>query len=623
MSRYKKSDRELGLDQGITRRDFLQGLALGVSGALAGGTAAYPPTLTGLRGSQPGASDTGHALRDGRRWSRSIDTFERYDLVVVGGGISGLAAAHFYLGRRPGARVLILDNHDDFGGHARRNEFWLDGRMQLMNGGTYSIESPTPYSAIADGLLQTLGIDRKSLQTTLENKTFYSSEGLRSAVFFDRESFGADYLMPTPDGAPIGAALAGAPLSAAVTRDIERLEEGSVDYLPGMDSDTKKARLASLSYQQFLLTMAKVDAGVCEYYRNATHGLWGVGIDAVSALDCWGVGFPGFAGMQLKPGSTARMGYTPAGVADHGWTPVVHFPDGNATIARSLVRRLVPAAISGSNLPGLITAKADYGRLDRHGAPVRIRLNSTAINASNVGTVAASSGVEVSYVRDGAAYRVRGRHCVLACWNMIIPYLCPDLPERQKTALHATSKVPLLYTSVAVRNWSAFKRLGVNRIRAPGGYFSDLRLNESTQIGDYRTSRNPKEPTLLHMTRTPCVPNLPEREQNKAGRAEILATPFETYEREIRGQLRRILGPGGFDPARDIMAITVNRWPHGYAHEHNALFDGDLPEAQRPHVIGRAAFGNIVIANSDAAAAAYTDAAIDQAYRAIQELQTG
>jgi spermidine dehydrogenase len=209
---------------------------------------------------------------------------------------------------------------------------------------------------------------------------------------------------------------------------------------------------------------------------------------------------------------------------------------------------------------------------------------------------------------------------VLAGYNMMIPYLCPELPAAQKAALHSLVKAPLVYTSVAVRNWQAFQRLGAYDIYAPGCYHTSVELNEKVDIGGYTSPVRPDEPTLVHMVRTPCKPGLPEYEQNKAGRAELLATPFATFERNIREQLLRMLGPGGFEPGRDITAITVNRWPHGYAPEYNSLYDPDLPEAQRPHVIARARFGRITIANSDSGAAAYTDCAIDQAQRAVAEL---
>ena len=203
---------------------------------------------------------------------------------------------------------------------------------------------------------------------------------------------------------------------------------------------------------------------------------------------------------------------------------------------------------------------------------------------------------------------------------MMIPYLCPELPEQQKAALHYASKIPLIYTSVALRNWQAFKSLGIAQVYAPGSYFSSLSLNRSSIsaiIGAHvrRTSRCSSIWCACRSSRV-CRSAI----SIGPGGSDILATSFATFERNIRGQLTRILGPGGFDAARDITAITVNRWPHGYAYEYNPLFDPDWPQGQEPHVIGRARFGRIAIANSDAGAAAYTDSAIDQAYRAVREL---
>ena len=203
----------------------------------------------------------------------------------------------------------------------------------------------------------------------------------------------------------------------------------------------------------------------------------------------------------------------------------------------------------------------------------------------------------------------------------MVPYLCPELPEAQKTALHQLVKTPLVYVSVALRNWRAFQRLGVQRVDAPGGYFSSFGLNEAVDIGGYKSVRSPDEPILVRMERTPAKYGLPEREQHKVGRAELLATPFETFERQIRDELGRAFGGGGFDPARDIEGIAVNRWPHGYAPEYNFLVDGDTPPEKMPNVIGRQRFGRIAIANSDAGMGAYTDVAIEQAHRAVHELQ--
>jgi spermidine dehydrogenase len=633
------TDKELGMDRPIARRDFLQGALVGAAAVLSGrlgssfaadgavGTAAqdmpgyYPPLLTGMRGSHPGSFEAAHALRDGAGQDRGVDTGETYDLIVVGGGISGLAAAHFFRSKAPsGSRILILDNHDDFGGHAKRNEFYLAGRMELLNGGTLSIESPRPYSAVASKLLKDLGIDVAGLSRRIEHPMFYDELGLKHGVFFDRETFGSDKLVAGFGARPLRELLADSPLPERARRNVVRIEEASIDFLPGMTLAQKKLHLSKISYQDFLRELVLADAATIAYYQAKTQGWWGVGIDAISALDCWGIGMPGFKGMNLKPGSIARMGYTPAGFADTGGSETLHFPDGNATVARLLVRDLIPAAVPGSTAEDVVAARVDYGRLDRTDVPVRLRLNSTVIRATHEGEPASARQVAVTYIRDGKTYIARARGCILACWNMIIPYLCPELPPAQKDALHSLVKTPLVYTSVALRNWRSFHKLGIRSVYAPGCYHTNISLNPKVDIGDYRSPAAPDDPILVHMTRTPCKPGLSEHEQNKAGRAELLATSFATFERNIRDQLARTLGPGGFDPASDIEAITVNRWPHGYAPEYNPLSEPELPEAQQPNVVARARFGRITIANSDSGRAAYTDSAIDQANRAVTEL---
>jgi spermidine dehydrogenase len=621
------------MERPIDRRDFLNGMAVAIAGARPAAARwpqdqpGYdPPRLTGLRGSHAGSFENAHALRDDDFWNHhqgSTPADEHYDLVVVGGGISGLSAAHFYRAARPDAKILILDNHDDFGGHAKRNEFHLGGKLHLMNGGTLEIDSPRPYSPVADGLLRTLGIDPVALSKACDRDRLYPSLGLTQAVFFDRETFGEDRLvnrMPhrRQDATPRDwhDFLARTPLQPVVRSDVERIETGRIDYLPGLTSEAKKDRLSRISYRDYLLTIAKVDPAVIPFYQTATQGEWGVGIDAVSALDCWGFGLSGFQGLGLKPGSAARMGYTPAGYADGG-SYTFHFPDGNATIARLLVRDLIPAVLPGHDCRDVVTATVDYSQLDRAAHRVRIRLSSTVVRVRNESD---PDGVELAYVRGDKVFTVRARDCVLASWNMMIPYLCPELPRAQQDALHALVKTPLVYTSVALRNWRAFHKLGISAVRAPGGYHTYFRLNPPVDIGRYRAERSPDRPVLVHMVRTPCLPGLPEHDQNRAGRAELLTTTFATFERAVRIQLGRVLADGGFDPARDITAITVNRWPHGYAPEYNPLWEPDLPPDQQPNVIGRARFGRITIANADSGRAAYTDVAIDQASRAVNEL---
>ena len=621
----------------ITRRDFLNGatMSAGAAAWLLGleetgrasqqdNTGYYPPALTGMRGSHDGSWEAAHALRDGKFWKtagRPVDTHETYDLAIVGGGISGLAAAYFYRARTgPSARILILDNHDDFGGHAKRNELRSGGRMLLANGGTLAIESPYAYSKEARGLMTDLGIDPPALEARCADHSVY--RGLEPATFFDKETFGADRLViGQASGEGMAAFLTKTPLPAAAQRDIARLQTGEIDYVPGLSQAEKKDRLSRMSYKDFLLKFAKVDPAVVAFYQTRPHGLFGVGIDAVSALDCWAMRYAGFQGMHLDRLPSARVDFTPGGDLVKDPEPYFfHFPDGNASIARMLVRALIPGVAPGKTAEDIVTAKFDYSRLDRPDSPVRIRLNSTVVRARHVGDPGSAKEVEVTYACEKQVSTVRAKAVVMACWNMVIPYLCPELPEPQKQSLQYGAKVPLVYTVVAARNWTAFHKLGIRSVTSPGMYHTGVHLDEPVSIGDYKCPQSPEDPMLLRMTRTPCQPGLPERDQHRAGRVELLTTPFETFERKIRDQLARILAPGGFDPARDITAITVNRWPHGYAYEYNALWDPDWPEGQRPCEIGRKRFGRIAVANSDAAAAAYTDQAIDQGWRAVQEL---
>lgn len=634
-------DRELGMGRSIERRDFLQGAAFALAATAGGGIpglvfgagpdaapaaqdqpAYYPPTRTGMRGSHPGSFEDAHALRENPNLvTDARDTGERFDLVVVGGGISGLAAAHFYRkAAGPGAKILVLDNHDDFGGHAKRNEFHVDGKLLIMNGGTAGISSPTPYSSVADGLLKHLGIHPAELAKSTFDPDLYSKFNLGSGVFFDKETFGSDKLVLQPGGRQksikeTAAFLAQAPLSETTRKDILEIETGTTDYMPGMSADEKKDRLSRISYADYLLNVIKADPAVMPYYLHHTDGLWGCGIDAVSALDCWGVGLPGFDGLNLPRTATARMGYTPGKELETGGSYKFAFPDGNASVARLLVRDLIPDAVPGTTVEDSIAAPVNYAKLDSKGNSVHIRLSSTAAHAVNT----KDGGVKVTYLRDGKAYSVRGKHSVLACWNAMIPFICPELPEEQKSALHYLVKTPLVYTSVALTNWRAFANSGVSRVRCPGGYHSSFSLDSVMDIGAYHSARSPDEPVMVHMTRAPAQPGLSEREQHKAGRAELLTTPFSTFERHIRSQMNRALGSGGFDAAKDIAGIAVNRWPHGYAPEYNSLVD---PDEGLPLLAARARTGAIAIANSDSGGGAYTDVAIDQAHRAVTELLT-
>jgi spermidine dehydrogenase len=636
------------MHRSITRRDFINGVALTAGAAMMPwhllaetadaekGNSYYPPALTGLRGSHPGSFETAHSMRDGTFWDsagKPEDTGETYDLIIVGGGISGLSAAHFYRKANPKARILILDNHDDFGGHAKRNEFRVGNSFRLGFGGTFSIESPAPYSAVAKGVIEELGINVPSYSKYFD-KDVYRARGLRPNIFFDKETFGADKMVvnfsprgggESEDKGKSSAKLLKlfwqeAPISDQAKRDLKSLLEEPKDYFPGLSSDEKKAKLARISYANYLKDVARVHEDIVKLYQALPHGLFGVGIDAVSAQDAWGLELPGFKGLKLDPapGKGMNRDAIPDEEADKYF---FHFPDGNATIARLLVRRLIPDAVPGSSLGDVILAKADYSKLDDPASLVRIRLNSTAVRVKHLGDAASATEVEVAYARAGKTLTAKAKNAVLACWHVVIPYICEELPDKQKQALSSAQKVPLLYTNVAIRNWTAFEKVAASSIYAPGMYHTYVNLDLPVRIGGYECARKPEEPIVVHMMKAACQPGLPARKQHSAGRIELYTTDFETIERSVRDQLSRMLGAGGFDSARDIAAITVNRWPHGYSYEYNSLFDSFwLEGGETPCEVARKPFGRIAIANSDAGAYAYTDEAINQAYRAVNEI---
>jgi spermidine dehydrogenase len=618
-------DRRLGMDRAVTRRDFVHGLgAAGLGLALPWPAFAasqsdpgyYPPALTGLRGSHPGSFEVAHALaREHRRFDNPRALDERYDLVVVGGGISGLAAAYYFRKiHGPGSRILVLDNHDDFGGHAKRNEFRQGGPMRLAWGGTVNMEY-TLYDRVARGFLDELGIDIPRLVKGYDFDWLGTNGRLKPATFFDAGRYGRDLLLPGVrlEGMPpkaLAKHVGDFPISAEGRAKLGAFLLAHDDVLAGMSEDERHALLQGTSYTAFLRERFGLPDDVLQVFSSGPAGVWGVPAESLSVAECLQSGSPG----------AHRLGGPHDPDTEPRDSPEAMFPDGNSSIARLVVRSLVPAftpAMGADADPfDIVTTPVDYAQLDRAGSPVRLRLSSTAVHVENRG-----GGVAVDYVKDGELVRVTAKQAVLACYNAIIPYLAPELPAAQKAALAKCVKRPMLVVNTLLKDGKALQELGIKGAQLPGSFLQNQFLVTGINVGGYRPAWKPEDPCVMQgfaAFSDPAVPGLAA--QARAARGKLLGMAFEDFEREVRRILDGMLRPGGFDTARDILAITVNRWPHGYARDHLDLEDADWNTDPPPEVAGRARFGNVAIANSDAGADAYTHAAIDQAWRAVNDL---
>ena len=617
----RKTDKQLGMFKPIRRRDFVQGAAVAAGTALTAGSlrasdfwrdqsespgamrADYPPIKTGMRGSHPGAYEVAHALgRDGAKFAKPAEAAEHHDLVVVGAGISGLAAAYFYRQQMgSSAKILLLENHDDFGGHAKRNEFHQSGEMVLSLGGTHNLEW-WKFSDVVNRLLSELGIDPQAMRREM---TFeYGRDAPNSpAMWFDADTYGESRLIPNFSlrNHLTREQIDQIPISVEGRKSLLRLYSSDISHSKLSEAELETL-LSEISYPDFLREHAGLTEDAVQLFDKDQHGSYGLEMRALSAAEAIWEGYPG-----------AHLFGQDWEVDDFQY-PVAMWPDGNASLARLLVAKLIPEVAPEADALNIAAANFDYSRLDQSANNVRLRLNATVVNTENTET-----GVSVTYASSGKIRRVTARHSVLACYHSIIPHLCPSISETQKDALKHQVKMPLVLTNVLIRNRDALDKLGIDAVSCPGRLHGRLFLFQGIHTGGYE-SKSDAVSLVFWGSVSPPEDAIDLKSQLRGSRQKLLELSLEDFEREVRSVLDELLSPVGFDVAEDILALTVNRWPHGYAYEYMQLWDPEWAPGEAPHEIARQRFGSITIANADAGASAYTHVAIDQAYRAIDEL---
>ena len=627
------------MSEKITRRDFLNGVALTTgAGVLAPSNlwalesleadavnATYPPTLTGMRGSHAGSFEVALALAwEGRKPARYDALEEHYDLVVVGAGMSGLAAAYYYRQQvGPDARILILDNHDDFGGHAKRNEFHHEGRMVLSLGGAQNLDKPGNYSDHAGALMIELGIDADAIAAMDANTPDDFLLGGKLNANVGMSMPGADGKHVNVDGhwykfmhgrGDYAAAVRELPISADEQDRLIAFFGGAEDFLDDLSLGEQFDYISSVSYNRFLMDKVGLSQQIIAMFDGHLLVLNGVSGWQHTVLEAIFAGAPGLRAMGWVTNFVDSL----AAMMIGGVAELRMFPDGNASVARLIVQKLIPSvAPNMQGIADVAVAQFNYGALDRENQSVRLRLNSTVVGVRET----ADDRVVVEYVRGGNPLSVTASHCVLACYNNLIPHLCPEMSEQQKAGLSYGVRSPFVYANVLLNNGQAFSKLNLTFTHCPHDAFQWVSSAPTTSNGGYEPPRGPEDPMAVFMmgSPTPAVEGSSARELCRAGRYKIYSTTFAQYEAQIRQQLQSLLGQYGFDHETDIQAITVNRIPHGYAYSYLGLDDPEWEEGKAPHEIGRAQFGRISIANSDSEATPLMDAAFDAAWRAVAE----
>ena len=614
----------LGMSEPISRRDFLNGTLVAGAGLLLHGTTPLTKSpgdeWTGYggvgdyarsNGNTYNVMTTAHAMRDGafeKSIGRAIDTGEMYDMVAVGGGISGLAAAVFFQ-KQKGGRCLVIDNHPIFGGEAKRNEFRVDGQTVVAHQGSAIFLVPGK-GGYTDRFYEMIGMDRRAFDYQRWggpspewplNKSPYDEP--KNYGFYFGARFGKRPGVWVID--PWGRKLAGAPLGNVEKTELLRWrtvrDEGPPPHTEG---DAISRQLDRITLEEHLMARHHITRETVRNFLSPVEGGgYGLGPDVLSAYCAYAIE------TQFPEDGDDSLGDQ-------------MFPDGNAGFARLMVKTLIPSAIAGEHkVDAVWRNRVNFAALDRARQPTRIRLNATVVRVEHAGNPATAPQVVITYAKGGRLFTVKARSVVMAGGSWTAKHIVRDLPTSHRQAYAQFYRSPCLMANIAVRNWRFLYNMGISGCRWFEGLGDYLSVRRMATIGPYSNQPfGPDSPTVLTIKVLFAKPGLPIAEQGSRGRAELLSTTFAQYERAFREQLADMFAPGGFDPKRDIAGIILNRWGHAYVNPQPGFFFGTEGNPAPRDILRNQAHGRIAFANTDLAGAMDHRNSIREADRAVKQL---
>lgn len=580
-------DKSLGMDARITRRDYLNATLLSAVSpfALAAQTDDWDG-YSGVGDYRNANGNTYEAVADGHRIRDRVfptgvtDTGERFDCVVVGGGISGLAAALFFARQAgPKRTCLVLENHPIFGGEARRNEFMVEGEHLMVHQGSAMYFPPLAGTFLAE-FYPSIGIDDRQFQYQTWagaspemplGRTPYFQGGKQSGFFFGAR-FGQTPGLWLID--PWGRKLEGAPISGQARRELLSMRDSKQQQMPKEHGDAISRQLDSITLERHLMDRYGLSRDTIRTFLSPVAGGGsGIGPDALSA-------YAEYAADVLLPweyGRGAQM-----------------FPGGNAGVARHITKALIPDSFKGeNNLRDVCRSSINFDALDRGSA--RIRLRSTAISVEHEQT----EFVKVIYLRSGKLYSMKARSAIIAGGSWTAKHIVKDLPAAHRAAYAQFHRSPCLMANVAVRNWRFLHKLGMFECQWFEGIGNYTAVRKMAIFGALSPTISPDSPVVLTLKILFSRPGLPIGEQVSLGRAELFSTPFRDYERQIREQFTMMFANAGFDARADIAGIILNRWGHAYLSAQPGFFFGANGTPGPGEVLRNTPFDRIAFANSD------------------------